>query len=180
MCDPRDLIEMGGDDQQGAFLVADLLWLVTLLRTRSRPAQILKCLSPIRRMRAPTAPAAPVTMPFVIVVPCSLPNSLAAFMMGLAAVPNPSRNGPLLVEASKVPLAIPAVIATGDTTTMLTFAQKSFEFSTCCSSRLRRCSGGPHVPARTARAACVGGVSGQARVRLSTIMARAERIRHGR
>src|SRR5689334_22404541 len=33
MCDPRDLIEMGGDDQQGVFLVADLLWLVTLPRT---------------------------------------------------------------------------------------------------------------------------------------------------
>ena len=51
-------------------------------------------------MRAPSMLAAPVTTPFVIVVPCSAPNPLAALIIGSAAVLNPSTKAPLSVEAS--------------------------------------------------------------------------------
>src|SRR5215468_5390031 len=62
--------------------------------------QNLRCLSPAFTRRAPSAPAAPVTTPFVKIPPCSAPNSLAALNTGAAAALNPSLKAPLSVAAS--------------------------------------------------------------------------------
>ena len=62
--------------------------------------QSLRWRSPACTIRAPSAPAAPVTTPLVMVGPCSAPKSFPARMIGFAVALNPSMKAPWSVEAS--------------------------------------------------------------------------------